>query len=163
MLKRLFKLSEDYDGTLTATLDTYSETGARTSSEAVDVSTLPGSLCGDGAILGPVKIHGLPDGIAELATRKTEPAPKEDAAPTLGEEIAADIAEGKAAIRETEEPELLKGRLPPDFPGLEELDAASVHTYGQVRKHIEADTLQKIRGIGKATAAKIVAELEKTE
>jgi hypothetical protein len=181
MLKRLFKLSEDHDGTLTATLDSYSETGVRTSHEDVDVSTLPGALCGDGGILGPVasasRLVEINIGTAPLQGYWTNPetgeilngeviqkeVPAEDSgASTLAEEAVEDESAADEP-EESEEPEPLKGKLPADFPGHKDLDAAGVHTYGQLRKHVEAETLQEIPGIGRATAAKIVAALESDE
>ena len=60
---------------------------------------------------------------------------------------------GESPASETAEPAPLKGKLPEDFPGHAALDAAGIHTYGQLRKAL-ADGV-KIPGVGDATTAKI--------
>lgn len=141
MITRIFQIIEDTtkEGvTLSATLATF-ENGERVSKADVPVSTLPGALCGEGAILGPVNlgVRGLPYSSS-----------------SAGDRFVADPPERTGTV-----PEPPKGKLPADFPGHDALDAAGVHTYGQVSKHIADDRLKDIPGIGKATATKIATAM----
>jgi DNA uptake protein ComE-like DNA-binding protein len=75
-----------------------------------------------------------------------------------GEKVEApDGAEAPAKEQESEKPKALTNAdaLPADFPGRAELEAAKVKTLGAVPRTL-AD-LEKLDGIGPATAAKILA------
>lgn len=134
----------------------------------MDLSQLPGSMrdyfnVETGVYNKPLvaEVEKSPDEIPEVVDESTiAPAASEsseivDEEPTLVVDESSVVEHqesGAEPLSEDEEPAELKGKLPDDFAGHSALDAAGIHTYGQLRK---VDDLTEIAGIGEATALKI--------
>jgi hypothetical protein len=71
---------------------------------------------------------------------------------------AAEVLPGAEVVSDnTVKGEVLKGRLAPDFPAIADLNAAGIHTYGQLSKHKGDYTA--IPNVGEAKAKRIAEAL----
>src|SRR6185503_15787613 len=122
----------------------------------------------DGGSAGFIEYDFEDGGTARIGCAIQQP-PAESEEPTGGgdPESKAKLAKQKTIAEgeledtgaDAEEAVELKGRLPEDFPGKADLDAADppIHTYKQLSKF--ADDYTKIPGIGPKTAEKIKERL----